>query len=98
MPFVFRSAEHAHPRDGRSRLGAYLRSEIEAHGLRAFTVGAFDNGMLTDLNRETSGHGPIRSDRHQECGRRIRAADRRHRFRAFGAEPSSSTAPTSTPP
>jgi TRAP-type transport system periplasmic protein len=44
MPFAFRSAEHAHRvMDG--PLGAYLRSEIEAHGLRAFPVGAFDNGM-----------------------------------------------------
>src|SRR5690242_8286021 len=44
MPFAFRSAEHAqHTMDG--PLGAYLRDEIEAHGLHAFPVGAFDNGM-----------------------------------------------------
>src|SRR5258705_5867733 len=44
MPFAFRSAEHAHrAMDG--PLGAYLRADIEAHGLHAFPVGAFDNGM-----------------------------------------------------
>ena len=44
MPFVFRSAEQAHhAMDG--PLGAYLRTEIEARGLHAFRVGAFDNGM-----------------------------------------------------
>lgn len=44
MPFVFKSAEHAH-RVIDGPLGAYLRTEIEAHGLHAFPVGAFDNGM-----------------------------------------------------
>ena len=44
MPFAFRSAEHAHGvMDG--PLGAYLRAEMDAHGIHGFPVGAFDNGM-----------------------------------------------------
>jgi tripartite ATP-independent transporter DctP family solute receptor len=44
VPFAFRDAAHAQAAmDG--PLGAYLRQEIEAKGLHAFPVGAFDNGM-----------------------------------------------------
>jgi TRAP-type transport system periplasmic protein len=44
MPFVFRSAPHAHGvMDG--ELGAYLRQEMAAKGIGGFAVGAFDNGM-----------------------------------------------------
>jgi tripartite ATP-independent transporter DctP family solute receptor len=44
VPFAFRSAAAAH-RAVDGPLGAYLRQEIAAKGLRAFPVGAFDNGM-----------------------------------------------------
>jgi tripartite ATP-independent transporter DctP family solute receptor len=44
VPFVFRSAPHAHQAvDG--ALGAYIRQEMEAKGIHGFPVGAFDNGM-----------------------------------------------------
>ncbi|OLE85272.1 MAG: hypothetical protein AUF76_01230 [Acidobacteria bacterium 13_1_20CM_2_65_9] len=44
VPFVFRSAAQAHHAlDG--ALGAYLRTEMAAKGIRGFAVGAFDNGM-----------------------------------------------------
>jgi tripartite ATP-independent transporter DctP family solute receptor len=44
VPFAFRSAAHAHQTvDG--PLGAYLREEMAAKGLRGFPVGVFDNGM-----------------------------------------------------
>ncbi len=44
VPFAFRDAAHAHAAvDG--PLGDYLRQEIEAKGLHAFPVGAFENGM-----------------------------------------------------
>ena len=44
VPFAFRSAAHAHQAmDG--ALGGYLRQEIAAKGIHAFSVGAFDNGM-----------------------------------------------------
>lgn len=44
VPFVFRSAAHAHQAmDG--ALGAYLREELAAKGIHGFAGGAFDNGM-----------------------------------------------------
>lgn len=44
VPFAWRSAAHAHEAlDG--ALGAYLREEMAAKGIRGFPVGAFDNGM-----------------------------------------------------
>jgi TRAP-type transport system periplasmic protein len=44
VPFAWRSAAHAHEAlDG--ALGAYLRQEMAAKGIRGFPVGAFDNGM-----------------------------------------------------
>jgi tripartite ATP-independent transporter DctP family solute receptor len=44
VPFAFRSAAHAHTAmDG--ALGGYLRTEMAAHGIFGFPVGAFDNGM-----------------------------------------------------
>jgi tripartite ATP-independent transporter DctP family solute receptor len=44
VPFVFRSAPHAHQAmDG--ALGAYVRGEMAAKGIHGFAVGAFDNGM-----------------------------------------------------
>jgi tripartite ATP-independent transporter DctP family solute receptor len=44
MPFLFRSAAHAHQAmDG--PLGAYLRQEMASKGIVGFPVGAFDNGM-----------------------------------------------------
>jgi tripartite ATP-independent transporter DctP family solute receptor len=44
LPFTFRSAQHAHQAmDG--ALGALLRSEMAAKGIRGFPVGVFDNGM-----------------------------------------------------
>ena len=44
VPFAFRSAAHAHRAlDG--ALGAYLREEMAAKGIRGFAGGVFDNGM-----------------------------------------------------
>lgn len=44
VPFAFRTAAQAHKAvDG--PLGAYLREEMAAKGIRGFAVGAFDNGM-----------------------------------------------------
>ena len=44
VPFAFPSAARAHrAMDG--PLGAYLRQEMEAKGIRGFAIGAFDNGM-----------------------------------------------------
>jgi tripartite ATP-independent transporter DctP family solute receptor len=44
MPFVFRSAAHAHhAMDG--ALGDYLHKEMAAKGIVGFKAGAFDNGM-----------------------------------------------------
>ena len=84
MPFAFRSAEHAH-RTMDGPLGAYLRSEIEAHGLHAFPVGAFDNGM-----RQISiAPHPVKVPADLR-GIRMRTPDApliADTFRAFGAEP-----------
>jgi tripartite ATP-independent transporter DctP family solute receptor len=84
MPFAFRSADHAHRvMDG--ALGAYLRSEIEAHGLHAFAVGAFDNGMrqMSITRRPIVVPADL-------VGIRMRTPDApliADTFRAFGAEP-----------
>lgn len=84
MPFAFRSADHAHRvMDG--PLGAYLRSEIEAHGLHAFPVGAFDNGMrqISIAPHPVVTPGDL-------AGIRMRTPDApliADTFRAFGAEP-----------
>ena len=84
MPFVFRSAEHAHRvMDG--PLGGYLRTEIEAHGLHAFPVGAFDNGMrqISIKPHPVVTPGDL-------TGIRMRTPDApliADTFRAFGAEP-----------
>jgi tripartite ATP-independent transporter DctP family solute receptor len=44
VPFVFRSAAHAHAvMDG--ELGTYLRQEMAAKGIAGLASGAFDNGM-----------------------------------------------------
>jgi tripartite ATP-independent transporter DctP family solute receptor len=84
MPFVFRSAEHAHKAmDG--PLGAYLREEMAAKGIVGFLGGAFDNGM-----RQIAGtKRPIRQPE-DLAGVRMRVpagqmvADT---FRVLGAEP-----------
>jgi TRAP-type transport system periplasmic protein len=84
MPFAFRSAEHAHrAMDG--PLGAYLRAEIEAHGLHAFPIGAFDNGMrqISITKRPVVVPADL-------AGIRMRTPDApliADTFRAFGAEP-----------
>ena len=84
VPFVFRSAPHAHQAmDG--ALGAYLRQEMTAKGIHGFTVGAFDNGMrqIAGTKRAVAVPGDL-------AGMRMRVpagemvADT---FRAFGAEP-----------
>ena len=84
MPFAFRSAEHAH-RTMDGPLGTYLRGEIEAHGLHAFPVGAFDNGM-----RQIS-IVPHRVVMPKDLvGIKMRTPDApliADTFRAFGAEP-----------
>jgi len=84
MPFAFRSAEHAHrAMDG--PLGAYLRADIEAHGLHAFPIGAFDNGMrqISITKRPIVVPADL-------AGIRMRTPDApliADTFRAFGAEP-----------
>src|SRR5258706_4435714 len=84
MPFAFRSAEHAHrAMDG--PLGAYLREEMEAHGIHGFAVGAFDNGMrqISIAKRPVIVPGDL-------VGIRMRTPDApliADTFRAFGAEP-----------
>lgn len=84
MPFVFRSAAHAQrAMDG--PLGTYLRAEIEARGLRAFPIGAFDNGMrqISMVKRPVAVPGDL-------IGIRMRTPDApliADTFRAFGAEP-----------
>jgi len=84
MPFAFRSAEHAHhTMDG--PLGAYLRAEIEAHGLHAFPIGAFDNGMrqISITKRPIVVPADL-------AGIKMRTPDApliADTFRAFGAEP-----------
>jgi tripartite ATP-independent transporter DctP family solute receptor len=84
VPFAFRSAEHAHrAMDG--PLGAYIRAEVEAAGLHAFPIGAFDNGM-----RQVSAVPRPIVVPDDLAGLRMRTpaapliADT---FRAFGAEP-----------
>jgi tripartite ATP-independent transporter DctP family solute receptor len=84
MPFAFRSAEHAHhAMDG--PLGAYLREEMEAHGVHGFAVGAFDNGMrqISITTRPVVVPADL-------IGIRMRTPDApliADTFRAFGAEP-----------
>jgi tripartite ATP-independent transporter DctP family solute receptor len=84
MPFAFRSAEHAHhAMDG--PLGAYLREEMEAHGVHGFAVGAFDNGMrqISIAQRPVVVPADL-------IGIRMRTPDApliADTFRAFGAEP-----------
>jgi tripartite ATP-independent transporter DctP family solute receptor len=84
MPFAFRSAAHAH-RTMDGPLGAYLRTEIEAHGLHAFPIGAFDNGMrqMSITRRPIVVPADL-------VGIRMRTPDApliADTFRAFGAEP-----------
>ncbi|HYR84614.1 MAG TPA: TRAP transporter substrate-binding protein [Terriglobia bacterium] len=84
VPFAFRSAVHAHQTmDG--PLGAYLREEMTAHGIRGFSAGSFDNGMRQIGCRER----PIRvAD--DLIGIRMRIPAGRmfeDVFRALGAEP-----------
>ena len=84
MPFVFRSAAHAHQAmDG--PLGAYLREEMAAKGIVGFAGGAFDNGM-----RQVGGTKRPILRPNDLAGLRMRVpagqmvADT---FRALGAEP-----------
>jgi tripartite ATP-independent transporter DctP family solute receptor len=84
IPFAFRSAAHAHKAmDG--PLGAYLRQEMTAKGIRGFPAGVFDNGM-----RQVGGsRRPIRvAD--DFMGLRMRIPAGRifeDVFRTLGAEP-----------
>jgi len=84
MPYAFRSAEHAHRvMDG--PLGAYLRAEVEAHGLHAFAIGAFDNGMrqISITNHPVVVPADL-------SGIRMRTPDApliADTFRAFGSDP-----------
>jgi tripartite ATP-independent transporter DctP family solute receptor len=84
VPFVFRSAPHAHQAmDG--ALGDYLRQEMAAKGIHGFAVGAFDNGMRQIAGTKRAVAAPA-----DLAGIRMRVpagemvADT---FRAFGAEP-----------
>jgi tripartite ATP-independent transporter DctP family solute receptor len=84
VPFVFRSAAHAHQAmDG--PLGAYLRQEMTAKGIHGFAVGAFDNGMrqIAGTKRPIVTPGDLAGIRMRvPAGEMV--ADT---FRAFGAEP-----------
>ena len=84
MPFWFRSAAHAHhAMDG--ALGAYLRDELSAKGIFAFSVGAFDNGM-----RQIAGTKRPIARPDDLAGIRMRVpagAMIAETFKAFGAEP-----------
>ena len=84
VPFVFRSAPHAHQAmDG--ALGAYLRQEMAARGIHGFTVGAFDNGMrqIAGTKRPIAAPADLAGIRMRvPAGEMV--ADT---FRAFGAEP-----------
>jgi len=84
VPFMFRSAAHAHrAMDG--ALGAYVRAEMAARGIYGFAVGAFDNGMRQMAGTKRPIVAPA-----DLAGLRMRVpagemvADM---FRAFGAEP-----------
>ena len=84
IPFVFRSAPHAHEAmDG--ALGAYIREEAAAKGIHLFPVAAFDNGIrqMTPVNR------PIVVPADLE-GMRMRVPNGQlfqDLFRTLGAEP-----------
>ena len=84
IPFVFRSAPHAHEAmDG--PLGAYIREEMAAKGIHGFPVGAFDNGIrqMTLVNRPIVVPADLK-------GIRMRVPDGQlfqDLFRTLGAEP-----------
>ena len=84
VPFVFRSAAHAHEAmDG--ALGAYLREELAARGIHGFPTGAFDNGLrqMTMVPRAIRAPGDL-------AGIRMRVPESKMLagfFTAFGAEP-----------
>jgi tripartite ATP-independent transporter DctP family solute receptor len=84
VPFVFRSAPHAHQAmDG--ALGAYVRGEMAARGIHGFAVGAFDNGMrqIACATRPIVAPADLAGIRMRvPAGEMV--ADT---FRAFGAEP-----------
>src|SRR5688572_1831697 len=84
VPFVFRSAPHAHQAmDG--ALGAYVRGEMAAKGIHGFAVGAFDNGMrqIAGMKRPIVMPADLAGIRMRvPAGEMV--ADT---FRAFGAEP-----------
>jgi tripartite ATP-independent transporter DctP family solute receptor len=84
MPFAFRSAEHAHAvMDG--PLGAYLRAEMDAHGIHGFPVGSFDNGMrqISIIPHPVVVPGDLIGIRMRTPAAPLIADT----FRAFGAEP-----------
>ncbi len=84
IPFVFRSAPHAHEAmDG--PLGAYIREEMAAKGIHGFPVGAFDNGIrqMTLVNKPIAMPADLK-------GIRMRVPDGQlfqDLFRTLGAEP-----------
>ncbi len=84
VPFVFRSAAHAHQAmDG--ALGAYLREELAAKGIQGFATGAFDNGLrqMTMVPRAIRAPGDL-------AGIRMRVPESTMLagfFTTFGAEP-----------
>jgi tripartite ATP-independent transporter DctP family solute receptor len=84
MPFVFRSASHAHQAmDG--PLGDYLRAEMAAKGIVGFKGGAFDNGMrqVAGTKRPILRPGDLAGIRMRvPAGRMVADA-----FKALGAEP-----------
>jgi tripartite ATP-independent transporter DctP family solute receptor len=84
VPFAFPSAARAHrAMDG--PLGAYLREEMAAKGIRGFAVGAFDNGM-----RQIGGIRRPIARPEDLAGLKMRVPAGKmfeDTFRAFGAEP-----------
>jgi tripartite ATP-independent transporter DctP family solute receptor len=84
VPFAFRSAAHAHQAmDG--ALGAYLRAEMSAQGLRGFPTGVFDNGMrqMGSTKRPIRNAGDLAGVRMRIPAGRIFE----DMFKALGAEP-----------
>ena len=83
VPFAFRSAQHAWEAvDG--PLGAYLREEMAAKGIRGFAVGAFDNGMrqINGNTRVTTAADLVGMKMRVPAGQLV--ADT---FKALGSEP-----------
>jgi tripartite ATP-independent transporter DctP family solute receptor len=89
LPFAFRSAAHAHDTlDG--PFGRYVAESAAAQGVHLFPIGSFDNGRRQVASRERALVTPD-----DFAGIRIRVPPGQviaDTFRAFGAEPVTTTA------